>query len=173
MKEVRLGDRQIIWSLTIIGALFTLGGLALLIFAAILPIINSVSMLSWDEGQAEIVEATYETMELKLESIDIDTKVYTPKLTYRFEHAGKEYTGTEIYDRGVSFETLSGVEYYLESYAPASKHAIYYNADNPSDVLLTDSRFHGSDFLILIVALIVVGLGGFTFAAGFFHHRME
>ena len=130
-------------------------------------------MLSWEKGQAEITAASHEVIELNLESIDVETKVYVPKLTYRFTHAGKQYTGTEIYERGVSFETLAGVEYYLEAYAVASKHNVFFSPEDPSKALLTDSRFHWSDLGILLVSIIVLVLGGFMFAAGFFHHRME
>lgn len=109
---------------------------------------------AWDS--AETVEGTITATDVETSSSDAGS-AYSPVVTYEYDFDGQTYTNDRLaLLGGVGFETPSGAEDYLESFAAGDSVTVYVVPASPSESFLE----RGS------AGLVIYGIIGFFALVG-------
>lgn len=138
---------------TVLGSLLALGGLAVLVFGVVYPLLRERAARSWEQVPCTIV-----TSELHKSTRKGKTS-YRPAITFRYEYAGTTYTSDDFALTGWQTSGGSSARDIVANHNPGSAAQCYVDPEDPTDAVIV--RDIEPIWLPLVMSLVFLGVGAF------------
>lgn len=118
--------------LSIIGAVFTTVGLALLITAAFTGRNQQRIVATWPRVEAQVIRSRVSSSTSFERNRGTNVATYLAVIEFRYNVAGKSYDTPA--STQVSTSNYAAVKRQVDAYAPGTFHTIVYNPEDPNDI---------------------------------------
>ncbi|GAA5494933.1 hypothetical protein Rhal01_01099 [Rubritalea halochordaticola] len=151
------------------GAAFGGGGVAVLLFTSLFPILDSLDAKHWEQ-----VEATVISSKLDIKS-DSDGSSYKPLITYRYLYQGAPYEGNRYdFDDNYSNVGVNSMREIVDSHQRGSSIKVFVNPEQPEESVISTELggmiFMGIPFSLPFLTVGICGLG-YAFLSPRIHKR--